>query len=211
MKMELQSLQSSLIPNHFSRKSAPKTCLRRRKDKLNVGIPSKSFANTGKREPFGILNNASERVDAETAVVVEKPPARAHRFEVFSGQPTPFGATARDGGVNFAVSSGNASSATLCLINLSYLPEKRVTEQIALDSTTNKTGDVWHVFLKGDFEDMVYGYRFDGSFSPEDGLYFDSSKILIDPYAKAVVSRGEYGALGPDEECWPQMACGAFY
>ncbi|KAL0397988.1 UNVERIFIED_CONTAM: Isoamylase 1, chloroplastic [Sesamum calycinum] len=131
MKMELQSLQSSLIPNHFSRKSAPKTCLRRRKDKLNVGIPT---------------------------------PARAHRFEVFSGQPTPFGATARDGGVNFAVSSGNASSATLCLINLSYLPEKRVTEQIALDSTTNKTGD-------------------------------------------AVVSRGEYGALGPDEECWPQMAC----
>lgn len=21
------------------------------------------------------------------------------------------------------------------------------------------------------------------------------------------MSRGEYGALGPDENCWPQMAC----
>lgn len=59
-----------------------------------------------------------------------------------------------------------------------------MTEQIALNPLTNKTGDVWHVFLKGDFEDMVYGYRLDGSFSPEDGFYFDSSKVLIDPYAK---------------------------
>lgn len=59
-----------------------------------------------------------------------------------------------------------------------------MTEEIALDPLTNKTGDVWHVFVKGDLEDMVYGYRFDGRFLPEDGLYFDSSKILIDPYAK---------------------------
>ncbi|KAK6139714.1 hypothetical protein DH2020_026545 [Rehmannia glutinosa] len=129
------------------------------------------------------------------------------RFEVFSGHPTPFGATPRDGGVNFSIFSSNASSATLCLISLSDLREKRVTEQIALSPLTNKTGDVWHVFLKGDFEDMAYGYKFDGSFSPEDGFYFDSSKVLIDPYAKAVVSRGEYGALGPDKDCWPQMAC----
>lgn len=59
-----------------------------------------------------------------------------------------------------------------------------MTEEIDLNPPTNKTGDVWHVFLEGDFEDMVYGYRVDGSFSPEDGFYFDSSKILIDPYAK---------------------------
>lgn len=59
-----------------------------------------------------------------------------------------------------------------------------MTEEIDLNPLTNKTGDVWHVFLEGDFEDMVYGYRVDGSFSPEDGFYFDSSKILIDPYAK---------------------------
>ncbi|KAI3443448.1 hypothetical protein Pfo_000113 [Paulownia fortunei] len=206
--MELQLLNISIIPKYCPPKFTSKKCLRCRKSKLNVGIPSKSFANTGTNEnPFVILNNAGERGDEETAVVVEKPPPRPRSFEVFPGYPTPFGSTPRDGGVNFAVVSSNASSASLCLISLSDLREKRVTEQIALNPLTNKTGDVWHVFLKGDFEDMVYGYRFDGSFSPEDGFYFDSSKVLIDPYAKAVVSRGEYGALGPDEECWPQMAC----
>lgn len=59
-----------------------------------------------------------------------------------------------------------------------------MTEQISLSPLTNRTGDVWHVFLKGDFQDMLYGYRFDGKFSPEEGHYFDSSQILLDPYAK---------------------------
>lgn len=121
---------------------------------------------------------------AATAVVVEKPTTERCRFEVLSGKPLPFGATATDGGVNFAVFSRNATAATLCLITLSDLPEKRVTEQIFLDPLANKTGDVWHVFLKGDFENMLYGYKFDGKFCPEAGHYFDSSQIVLDPYAK---------------------------
>ncbi|XP_075092884.1 isoamylase 1, chloroplastic-like isoform X2 [Nicotiana tabacum] len=140
-----------------------------------------------------------------TAVVVEKPTMERRRFEVLPGKPLPFGATATDGGVNFAVFSSNATSATLCLITLSDLPQKRVTVQIFLDPLANKTGDVWHVFLKGDFENMLYGYKFDGKFSPE-GHFFDSSQIVLDPYAKATVSRGEYGVLGPEDDCWPLMA-----
>ena len=62
--------------------------------------------------------------------------------------------------------------------------QKRVIEQISLDPLTNRSGDVWHVFLKGDFEDMLYGYKFDGKFSPEEGHYYDPSQILLDPYAK---------------------------
>jgi isoamylase len=64
--------------------------------------------------------------------------------------------------------------------------QNKVTEQISLDPLTNKTGDVWHVFLKGDFKDMLYGYKFDGDFSPEEGHYYDSSRILLDPYAKVM-------------------------
>ena len=72
-----------------------------------------------------------------------------------------------------------------CITNFSHLPlQKKVAEQISLDPLTNKTGDVWHVFLKGDFKDMLYGYKFDGKFSPDEGLYYDSSRILLDPYAK---------------------------
>ncbi|KAJ7973702.1 isoamylase 1, chloroplastic [Quillaja saponaria] len=142
--------------------------------------------------------------EAETAVVLGKP--KSTRFQISKGYATPFGATARDGGVNFAIYSGNATSATLCLISLSDLQDNQVTEYISLDPLLNKTGDVWHVFLKGDFRDMLYGYKIHGMFSPEDGHYYDSSRILLDPYAKAVISRGEFGALGPDGNCWPQMA-----
>lgn len=162
------------------------------------------------KKNFNLLVNASDAsgggggAEVDT-VVVEKPILR--RFQVSQGYPTPFGATAREGGVNFAICSTNATSAILCLMILSDLSEKRVTEQISLDPQTNKTGDVWHVFVEGNFTGMLYGYKFDGKYSPEEGHYFDSSQILLDPYAKAVVSRGEFGVLGPRDDSWPQMAC----
>ena len=59
--------------------------------------------------------------EAETAVV-EKPKV-IKRFQVSEGHPAPFGATLRDGGVNFAIYSANAVSATLCLIALSDLQQ----------------------------------------------------------------------------------------
>lgn len=67
------------------------------------------------------------------------------------------------------------------------LVQNKVTEQISLDPLTNKTGDIWHVFVKGDFKDMLYGYRFDGELSPEEGQYYNSSWILLDPYAKVSI------------------------
>uniref|UniRef100_A0A9I9DED4 isoamylase n=1 Tax=Cucumis melo TaxID=3656 RepID=A0A9I9DED4_CUCME len=155
------------------------------------------------------LNRARNRgaeVGTSVAVAEEFEISNLNRFEVFDGTPTPFGATARDDGINFAIYSANAVSATLCLMHLSDLQENIVTQEITLDPLTNKTGDVWHVFLKGDFTEMLYGYKFDGKFSPQEGCYFDPSRILLDPYAKAVISRGEFGALGPNDNCWPQMA-----
>lgn len=64
------------------------------------------------------------------------------------------------------------------------LVQNSLTEQISLHPQTNKTGDVWHIFLKGDFKDMLYAYKFEGKFSPQEGHYYDSSQILLDPYAK---------------------------
>lgn len=62
--------------------------------------------------------------------------------------------------------------------------QNRVSEEISLDPKTNKSGNVWHVFLKGDFDNMLYGYKFDGKLSPEKGHYYDYSRIVLDPYAK---------------------------
>ena len=58
-------------------------------------------------------------VEVDTAVAVKEKP-KLEQLEVYKGSPTPFGATARDGGVNFAIFSANAVSATLCLISLRF-------------------------------------------------------------------------------------------
>ncbi|KAK9985391.1 hypothetical protein SO802_030342 [Lithocarpus litseifolius] len=49
---------------------------------------------------------------------------KLERFEVYRGSPTPFGATAHDSSVNFAIFSTNAVSTTLCLISLSDLHDE---------------------------------------------------------------------------------------
>ncbi|KAL9377191.1 hypothetical protein Peur_031311 [Populus x canadensis] len=184
-------------------RSTPKCCLLKRNVTSNLeNFGSNLFSNS-----TASISIKAARDGVNTAVVVEEEGPKLRKFQVFEGHPAPFGATVRDGGVNFAIFSANAVSATLCLISLSDLPENRVTEQFFLDPLTNKTGDVWHVHLKGDFKDMLYGYKFDGSFSSEEGHYYDPSQIVLDPYAKAVISRGDFGVLGSDDNCWPQMAC----
>lgn len=67
-----------------------------------------------------VVNAIDGGAKTETAVV-EKP--MLQEFKVSTGSPLPFGATVRDGGVNFAVYSSNASSAALCLISLADLQE----------------------------------------------------------------------------------------
>lgn len=64
------------------------------------------------------------------------------------------------------------------------LLQNTVTEHIPLHPLLNKTGDVWHVFLRGDFTDMLYAYKLDGHFLPQQGHFYDSSRLLLDPYAK---------------------------
>nr|XP_028952341.1 isoamylase 1, chloroplastic-like isoform X2 [Malus domestica] len=129
-------------------------------------------------------SNGGAGTEVAENTVVDRP--KLQPFQVSQGHPSALGATARDGGVNFAVYSGNAVSVTLCLITLSDLEGDKVTELIPLDPLTNKTGNVWHVLLKGDFKDILYGYKFDGKFSPEEGHYYDSSRIVLDPYAKVI-------------------------
>ncbi|XP_042444281.1 isoamylase 1, chloroplastic-like isoform X1 [Zingiber officinale] len=157
------------------------------------------------RRMESLVSNASVVGAAEVGTVVIEGPGLAPSH-VLAGGPLPLGATACDGGVNFAIYSSCATAAVLCLFTISDLKTNRVTEEVVLDPLVNKTGDVWHVFLQGEFENMLYGYKFDGKRSPEKGHYFDFSRILLDPYAKAVISREEYGIPGPGGDCWPQMA-----
>ncbi len=92
------------------------------------------------------------------------------------------GATVRDGGVAFAVHSGDAARMELCLFDDEGRQElRRIPMQ--------RDGDLHHVFVEGIGEGTRYGLRADGVFSPDDGLWFDPAKLLVDPYAKKLDRR----------------------
>lgn len=44
-----------------------------------------------------------------------------------------------------------------------------------------------------DYEKIEYGYRMEGPFDPPNGHWFDKSKILLDPYARAIGGRDVWG------------------
>jgi pullulanase/glycogen debranching enzyme len=53
---------------------------------------------------------------------------------------------------------------------------------------------------------MLYGFRVDGPSAPVLGHRFNSDAVVLDPYARGVVSRPRFCEPGPDDNCWPQMA-----
>ena len=69
------------------------------------------------------------------------------RTDVRAGSPLPLGTQESGGGVNFAIFSRNASRVRL---ELFAHPEDAVPARaIDLDPARNRTGDVWHVWVKG--------------------------------------------------------------
>ncbi len=87
------------------------------------------------------------------------------------------GATIFETGVDFAVWSHNAGQIELCLFGdddkeLARLPMERGDDH------------VHRLFVDGLKEGARYGYRADGVYAPDSGLWFDPSKLLVDPYAK---------------------------
>jgi len=84
-------------------------------------------------------------------------------------------------GVNFALFSETAASVELCLFD-----DIEATEENLRIPVTEHTDQVWHVFLPDVRPGQLYGYRVSGPYDPERGLRFNSSKLLLDPYAKAI-------------------------
>jgi glycogen operon protein len=95
------------------------------------------------------------------------------------GSPEPLGARVRDGGTNFAVYSSGASRVELCLFDGAGRDAGRV-------DLPAETGGVWYGFVPGLGEGQRYGYRAHGPYDAEAGLRFNPSKLLVDPYARAL-------------------------
>jgi isoamylase len=97
------------------------------------------------------------------------------------GYPYPLGATWMGDGVNFALFSETAASVELCLFDSVDATEENIRIPV-----TEHTDQVWHVFLPDVRPGQLYGFRVSGPYDPERGLRFNGSKLLLDPYAKAI-------------------------
>lgn len=97
------------------------------------------------------------------------------------GRPYPQGATWDGEGVNFALFSENATGVELCLFD--HKDHEKESHRIWVEERTDQ---VWHLYLPEVRPGQVYGYRVHGPYEPEAGHRFNPSKLLIDPYAKAL-------------------------
>src|SRR5437667_1473077 len=104
--------------------------------------------------------------------------------KIWLGYPYPLGATWLGNGVNFAIFSEMATSVDLCLFDNIDAPQENIRIPM-----TEQTDQVWHVFLPDVRPGQLYGYRVYGPYDPERGMRFNSSKLLIDPYAKAIAGQ----------------------
>jgi glycogen operon protein len=89
--------------------------------------------------------------------------------------------------VNFALFSANATKVELCLFD--DHGEKEV-ERIELPEFTD---EVWHGFLPDAEWGTIYGYRVHGPYEPENGHRYNPNKLVLDPYAKAIIGQLLFG------------------
>ena len=101
--------------------------------------------------------------------------------KIWLGYPYPLGATWLGNGVNFAIFSETATSVDLCLFDSVDALQENMRIPV-----TEHTDQVWHVFLPDVKPGQLYGYRVNGPYDPKHGMRFNSSKLLLDPYAKAI-------------------------
>ncbi len=143
-----------------------------------------------------MLGLVQERIDIH--------PTRTYEgFQLRPGRPFPFGATFVPGGVNFAVFSRHATACVLVLF------EKGAAEPMAEIPFPDefRIGNVFTMIVFGlGYENVEYGFRMEGPFDPQHGHRFDSSRILLDPYAKAIAGRDIWGRPPDRTNIYPYRA-----
>lgn len=100
---------------------------------------------------------------------------------MYPGNAYPLGATADKEGVNFALFADNATGVELCLFT-----SREDESESARVKMTERSHQIWHAYLPGIKPGQHYGYRVHGPYDPNNGHRFNPSKLLIDPYAKAI-------------------------
>ncbi|HEX7311209.1 MAG TPA: glycogen debranching protein GlgX [Gaiellaceae bacterium] len=105
---------------------------------------------------------------------------------LWPGRPYPLGATWDGEGTNFSLFSEHASRVELCLFDDGGDEERlELRERTALN---------WHGYVPGIGPGQRYAFRVHGPWAPREGHRFNPSKLLLDPYAKAIDGAIDFGA-----------------
>ncbi len=99
-------------------------------------------------------------------------------MQIWPGQPYPLGATFDGVGTNFSIFSEMATRVQLCLFD-------EAGQETCLD-LPEMTALCWHGYLPNVRPGQRYGFRVHGPWAPENGQWCNPSKVLLDPYAKAI-------------------------
>ncbi len=110
------------------------------------------------------------------------------------GRPSPLGATPTAGGTNFAVASDVADGMILCVFGADGT--EHAVPMVDYDA------GVWHAFVPGVGAGQRYGYRTTGPWDLSRGVRCSETKLLLDPYARAITGEVTFGpdVLGHDED-----------
>ncbi|MEY4753270.1 MAG: glycogen debranching enzyme GlgX, partial [Pseudomonadota bacterium] len=133
------------------------------------------------------------------------------RLPLPAGRPWPLGTSWQPGGLNLAVWAPDATRLQCCLFDAAGR-----RELLQLDLPRCSDG-VWHGLLPFELLDalapaerellpaglaivpgLIYGLRAHGSWDPAQGQRFNADKLLLDPWAQAVV--GDYGRASQSDE-----------
>src|SRR5690606_26686629 len=109
------------------------------------------------------------------------PPLPPSPMPALPGKPYPLGATWDGIGVNFALYSAHAERVELVLFDRRDDEAPSATVELR-----ERTGPVWHGYLRNVRPGQLYGYRVYGPYRPSEGLRFNPHKVLLDPYAKGI-------------------------
>ena len=99
-------------------------------------------------------------------------------MHIWPGRPYPLGATYDGTGTNFALFSAVADRVELCLVD-----DDGTETRVDLPEVD---AFVWHGYLPAIAPGQRYGFRVHGPYDPAAGHRCDPSKLLLDPYAKAI-------------------------
>jgi len=122
------------------------------------------------------------------------------------GSPTPLGVTWIDSARawNFALYSTEATAVRLLIYGKNDVVNP--IRAYDLDSHFNKTIRVWHILVRA--SDVpgatYYAFKVSGPHNPSAGQLFDSTKVLLDPYARGILlppdfSRAAAASAGPND------------